>query len=299
MPDVSDVEIALVNLIGDAILQTPLSTDAGTGLTTDAGTSLTADNGIGYMQGQFLSGPGGGLVSVRRGWPDSTQLSDKLGQGAALVNVWPDQAMQRNTTRYLGPQQAPVVIVPPTITLTVSGETVTVGGLPGEGQVVGLLIGPKAHATGYAYRCTATDTLASVAVFLAGVTPSAVASGATIVLPPGTLVQARVGADQSSSREVRRQEQVFCVRVYAQTPLARDAVASAVDQVFAPISFFTVGGYAAYVRWIGSATDDYPSKATVWLRTLRYMVEYPTTVTETDPEALFITIGGLGYPITV
>ncbi len=98
----------------------------------------------------------------------------------------------------------------PTLTLPVTGVSVTFGGSVVPGQVAGLAI----DGVAYAYRAQASDNSALVAANLAALVRAnriALVSGSTITLPGAGEVLGRVVADAPAQQAVRRHTQVFRV----------------------------------------------------------------------------------------
>lgn len=257
MADLVDVENELVQLIASTIYPNGTSQASVTGVPT----------------------------TIYVGWPTASNLDADLaalaiGGGKMHVTVFPLDA-ERNTTRY--PRawqqvQAPAV----TLTLTQAGQQVTVGGTVSTPQNVVLMVGYKP----YVYAVQATDTLASIAASVAALISGATAAGAVITVPNSLLITAaRVGAAGTNIMEVRRQERVFQITVWADTPAHRDAAAQAIDVALAQMEFITLADQtAARLIYRGSFVDDMVQKANLYRRDLRYSVEFATTVTETDTQ---------------
>lgn len=261
MADLIDVENALVALISQTL----------------------------YPNGTALPSVAGLPVKVYAGWPTSNQLDADLRAGTANISVYPGGS-ERNTTRYPKTWQTLAVNVP-TLTLTISGQTVTVGGAmpsPFFAHNFALLVGRK----NYAYALQATDTLTSIATALAALLavdyPGATSAGAVITLPVSAHVTAaKVGVTGTSIREIRRQERVFQITAWCDTPAHRDAVVQPVDIALAATEFLTLAdGTAARLIYKGSPVTDATQKAKLYRRDLLYTVEYATTQVETDTQVV-------------
>jgi hypothetical protein len=274
MADISDVENAVVAIIASSL---------GLGDTYLAGSLVLCE-------------PVGVKCRVYRGWPVKGSLDDDIAAGIANITVFPVAGSTRNVTRHLltwrnGP------VVAPTITVSVSGNTVTFGGVGGPGQVAGFRYGPSSGGPSYAYRLTAQDTPGSVAAALAAMAPGVTALGATLTAPTDYGLQARVVADQPAWLETRRQDQQIWVIGWCPDPKTRDAIVSTVDAGFANMldqygrptnQFGLPDGTNAVMRYVSNRTDDQPQQASLWRRDLRYRVEYATTLLQQQPEVLFI-----------
>ena len=299
MADLSTVEKALVALIGTALFSVPVQDQTGSPVLDGNGNPVLTFDGANYLSGASQASIGAGDVKVYRGWPNSTGLDADLVAGTSHVSVFPRPGMARDTTRMLADWTVPLLL-PPTVTLTVSGATVTLGGTPGQNNVIGLRVGTSIDAPTYAYRMTTLDTLASAVAALGAMVPGATVSGATITLPT-TDFSARNGMDQTSGREIRRQVQDFQMSCFAPSPLVRDALCSAVDLMLAQSTRTMLpDGWSVFIRYHGTRVNDRPTKDRVWRRDLFCAVEYPTVETMTAGEMLFgIETIGAGNGATV
>lgn len=222
---------------------------------------------------------------VYAGWPTASRLDADLIAGKAHVSVFPT-ATERNTTRYPKDWQT-LAVTAATLTLAIAGQTVTVGGaMPAPFSVHNLAI--LASGKNYVYAVQAGDTLASIATALAALLavdfPGTTSTGAVITSPVSChLDAAKVGTSGTSIRELRRQERVFQITVWSDTPAHRDAVIQPVDVILAATQFLTLAdGTAARLIYKGSPITDNNQKAKLYRRDLMYTVEYATTQTETD-----------------
>lgn len=248
-------------------------------------------------------------VIIYAGWPTASRLDADLlalsqGAGKIHVTVFPTKT-ERNTTRYMRQWQN-VTLPAPSLTLTVSGQQVTVGGTVATPQNVMLMVGYKP----YVYAVQPSDTLTSIATALAALISGASAGGAldtesgsalttesgsilmtesagpVITLPTNAiLTAARVGASGTAIQEIRRQERVFQITIWADTPAHRDVATQAIDVALANIEFLvftdTSAGRLIYKStWV----DDMVSKAILYRRDLLYSVEYATTLVNTTTQ---------------
>lgn len=257
MADITDVEQALVSLIAQTLYPN--------------GTAQPSVPGIDCI--------------VYAGWPTASRLDADLIAGKAHVSVFPT-ATERNTTRYPKEWQTQAVNAA-TLTLTIAGQTVTVGGAmpaPFTAHNLAILAGGK----NYSYAVQASDTLASIATALAALLavdfPGTTSSGAVITCSNSVHLQAaKVGTTGTSIRELRRQERVFQITVWADTPAHRDAAVGPVDVALADTQFLSMAdGTAARLIYKGSPITDNNQKAKLYRRDLMYTVEYATTQTATD-----------------
>ena len=232
----------------------------------------------------------GGKVILYPGWPISSRLDDDMAAGKSHVSVYP-RPEERLTTRYQSDWQT-VSITTPTLTLSKTFNSVTVGGTVSVPQNATLIVNGNA----YSYGLVSADTLTSVASALAALvnanTP-ATSTGATVSIPGAYSIVARVGTTGTSIKELRRQERTFQIVIWAPTPSARDSIAKAIDTALAALNFITLAdGTAARLIYKGSSMTDQLSKARIYRRDLMYCVEYATTqtldsATVTDFQAIF------------
>lgn len=287
MADLSDVENALVSAVAQGLF--PAGGYQPGSLAASAASWPPVGNAAG------AAAPGS--VKLYRGWPESSLLDADLVAGNSHVSVFPETGMSRLTTRYED-QWKTASPVTPTLTVSVSGSTVTFGGSGGSGQVAGVLVGAGATPSSFAYRVLTTDTPTSVASAFAAMIAGSTVNGPALTVPSSS-VQALVGADQTAWLETRRQIKSFRVDVWCPTPAARDAVASLVDSTMAQFRWLALAdGSAGRLLFVSDATEDKSSKDRVWRRWMRYSVEYPTTLIQVQPEMLFgienVTPNGTG-----
>jgi hypothetical protein len=262
MADLSDVETALAEFISAVLYPSGVPSP-----------------------GQWPDSIIGAPVRVLRGWPIADVLDTDIAAGRCQASVMPVSGQTRNTTRY--ELQPSIAVGVPTLTASVSGQTVTFAGASSASQVAGILAG-GAFGTPYTYRLTANDTPSTVAVAFAAAIPGAASSGATVTLPGSVQPVARVVADSTATTEQQRQEQTFRMSFWSPTPVLRDALCSAIGNAFAPIRWIPLpDSSSGLLRYRSSYTDDVPAKAALWRRDLAYSVEYATFSTETVPCLLF------------
>lgn len=252
MADLSDVQNALVTLAAQTIYPT------------------------GTANPSVANAP----VMIYAGWPGSARLDDDLAAGKVHVSVYA-RPEERNTTRYSRDWKT-VSINAATLTLATTVNTVTVGGTVSTPQNATLLVNGKA----YSYALQPTDTLTTIATALAALvnadTP-ATSSGAVVTIPAAYKIVARVGTTGISIRELRRQERVFQIVIWAPTPALRDAVTQPLDVALAALNFITLSDTsAARLIYKSSPITDDLQKASLYRRDLFYTVEYATTQTQVN-----------------
>lgn len=220
----------------------------------------------------------GAPVSFRvyAGWPVSKNLNDDLAVGIVNVNVYPLPS-ERNIstldkTPWILSQQTP------TITTTVSGQTVTLGGTVTAGQSVGISVG----GTTYAYLAQATDTLDTIATALGALIPGSTVSGSSVTVSSVSSLASRIGVPASVVVPVKRQSRQFQIVVWAPSPVLRDQVASFIDSWMGDLYRLPMpDGSAANLKYHNSPVNDLLQKEGAWRRDLFYEAIFDTTRTET------------------
>ncbi len=96
-----------------------------------------------------------------RGWPAPSALDQDLAAGMVNVTVFP-QDNEQNVTRYQ-PRWYPLPVSSPALTLSVSGNTITVGGAVSSPLNAAAIVNGVAHV----YAVQPGDTLTSIAAALA------------------------------------------------------------------------------------------------------------------------------------
>ncbi len=218
-------------------------------------------------------------------------LNADLAAGIDTVTVFTKEKSSKDTSRYARIWRT-VSTTSPSLAIKVVGQAATLTGTGGAGQVAGL----EANGVAYTVAVGASDTPFTVAASLAALVPGATASG-NVVLVPGTQLSGRVVGSGTAVMETRRQEQGFLVSVWSSTPLARDAVAAAVDNALSDVDWFDLAdGSVARMVYGGTMETDVSENANLYRRNLIYTIEYPTLKTMTGPQMAYGvgTLGGTG-----
>lgn len=254
MSDVVDVQTSLVSTIANAV----------------------------YPNGTSAASVSGFPVIVYAGWPMSVTLDADLINGKSHVTVFSTQ-IERNTTRFSRDWQ-PLSLTTATLTATISGTSLIIGGTVTIGQNVMVMVNNKP----YVYASLATDTLITIATALAALIALDIATtsaaGAIITCPANArLTAARIGVTGTATRELRRQVRTFQLTIWADTPSKRDTLSAAIDVALTAIEFLSLpDGYAARLTYQNSHVIDTLQKAKLYRRDFFYAVEYATTQTETE-----------------
>lgn len=223
--------------------------------------------------------PSVGTIRVYPGWPTPQNLENDLRLNNVHVTVWPLPS-PRNTTRFREEWEDSFINAP-TITLTVSGNTLTVGGtVTTNGQTCMVIM----NKIGYAYTVQAGDTLASIASAIAALVPSATAVGNIVTVPSAYSLIGRMTTSGQSVMEFKRQQQMFQITIWANSYTSRAACAPVVDVSLGFIKrlLIPVDNFWAPIIHMHTKEFDQFDKTPVYRRDLIYQVEYATTLTQTN-----------------
>lgn len=238
-----------------------------------------------YPDGSSGQSAAGFGVKIYPGWAQQSQLDDDLIAGIAHISVFPT-AMERNTTRYPAEWKT-LTQNSATITLTQNGQQVTVDG------TIPVQFYPQNVAIKYSnqvavYPTQAGDTPTLIATGLAALIPGATSLGAVITLPGTDNIQAlRVGSSGTSIREIRRQERVFGLHIWAPTPAAREVLTNIIDAATATTQFLTMPDeFSARLIYRNSFMSDERQKAVLYRNDMNFSVEFATTEIQTTYEVI-------------
>lgn len=245
--------------------------DARTALVNAAAAAL-------YPNGTSQPSAVGSTVTVEPGWPIPRQLDAIMAAGNAMISVYKWGNGGKNTTRFLGDDDSQAVIPAAQLTLTVSGNQVTVGGAINAGEAPAL----RVNYLSYSYAVQAADTVDSVAAALAAMIPNATVNGATITLTDVFDVEAAISVPVTIQEEIGRQTQVFMVIPWAPTPDLRDAISNVLELAFKRQPRIVMPDSTwARLLYHGVIENDGGQKQRIYRRTLLYEVEFalvdPTT----------------------
>lgn len=276
MSDLSDVQNALVNVI----------------------------SGIAYPNGVAAASITGVPVRIYAGWPIPLQLDADLKAGICHISVYP-RPEESNTTRYDNTWH-PATLNVATLTLAIQGQTVLVGGaIPPLGNPHNLVV--VANGVPVIYAAQPSDSLLSIAAGLAALLavniPGTSSSGAVVTLPANAVLTAvRVGVTGTVMKEIRRQERLIQIGIWADSPAHRDAISQPIDLDLAARTFLSMPDTsAARLRYKGSPVTDVYEKSTIFRRDLLYDVEYGTfdTQVSTQITAIGLTVSTPALPTPI
>ncbi len=234
----------------------------------------------GTAQPSLIAAP----VRLYPGWPTPNQLDQDLAVGTVHVNVFarPDEKPLVSTIR----DWLPLSVSVATITASISGQSVTMGGTVSAPQNVALVADGKP----YVYAVQSADTLTSIATALAALVAgdqTASSSGVVITVPNAHSLVARVGGTGTSIREIRRLRKTFQVGVWANTPALRDQAASALDvAVSVATRILLADGSTALFHDPHSIQMDDPQRVLLYRRDLLVPIDYSITQTQTTYDVL-------------
>jgi hypothetical protein len=255
MADISDVENALVALIADAI----------------------------YPNGSTQASVINADLIVGRGWPVPEKLYDDLKAGKVTVSVYPQNGVERNTTRFTTDIHT-LNIPAPTVTATISGQTITFTGSLPTPQNIGVIIGDFSPTAKTAiYPATSADTMITIAAGLAALLVTAgiaaTASGPVLTLPATAIASASVGVFGTAWQELKRQERSIQVTLWCPTPAMRDLAAPLIDVALVQNEHLLLDdGSGARLVYQRTMISDERQTVEIYRRDLVYMVEYATTL---------------------
>ena len=255
-----------------------------------------------YPNGDAQSSISGAGVTIAPGWPVPKQLDAIISAGNSMFTVYPMPGMDANVTRFLGEEPQPLSAPTASLTMTVSGNQVTIGGSIRAGEAAFIAI----NRLPYSHQVLATDTLDSIASALAAAIPNASAGGAVVTIGGNVFeVDASVSMVVDLQAEIARQKRVFMLTTWAPTIAARDAIASGVDIAFKVIPGRRIllpdNSYGILIYRGTLQTDDLATRK-IYRRDLRYEVEYATTQqstsnTITNVQSTLTPTGGASVPI--
>lgn len=277
MSSVIDVQNALVNVIAAAL----------------------------YPSGTSQPSVSNSDIIVYAGWPTASNLDADLLVSKSHVTVFATPT-EKNVTRFPKDWQQ-LSIETATLTASVVGQTIVIGGaMPAPftpHNMVALVNGQP-----YIYSVLPADTLTSIATALKALivvgVPGTTSAGAVITLPATANIDAaRVGVTGTSIREVRRQEKLFQITVWTDTPDRREVIGNALDLELATTEYLIMPDtFGARLIYRNSIPKDETQKAKLYRWDFFYSVEFATTETRSDMQItqiqqnIALQVGGATAP---
>ncbi len=214
-------------------------------------------------------------IDVYVGWPEPETLEAKLDAGHVQISVFPRP--DERVRLHVSSDWQTLSIHPPTLTATVEGQTVILGGTVCAPQTVALIV----DGMDFVYAVQSTDTVPEIAAALTKLIQTkraASSAGAVISIPDAHRLIARIGTTGTLIRELRRQRTTLQITVWASHHDQRDRVAAAVDTALAALCRLKLpGGATGTLRYCGSIQHDEWQKQRIYRRDLFYEVDYATT----------------------
>jgi len=233
----------------------------------------------------------GSPARIFRGWPLPADLDADIKAGRIAISIFGQNGTERNVSRF--PTDW-VTLTPPvhTLTATVAGRTVTIGGTVQSPQNVAIILGDDpATSIKVIYPVQPGDTLTAIATGLvtlltaAGVTASNV--GAVITLPATAIITAKIGGYGTICRELKRQERLFVITLWCSTPAQRDQAAPIIDLALVkPENLLFADGTVGRLMYERTMVLDEKQTLNIYRRDLVYRVEYATIETQAGTEIL-------------
>lgn len=242
--------------------------------------------GIAYPDGIGAPSVIGLPIALYQGWPNPPDLDqDMTGDSLRVhVSVWPTN-IERVINSFAA-RLMPLEVVEPTITVTVAGNQITVGGTATAGQNIGLVIDGAA----FGYTVQQNDSTTSIATALANAISAAqpaTNAGPVIAVPGARLISQKTGGTATMVAPLERIEKVFQITIWAPSPAARDGLAKVLDPALRGTTRIVLAdGTGAVLRYRNSVQTDALVKQGAFRRDMNYAVEYVTTQTATATEVV-------------
>lgn len=219
------------------------------------------------------------IVQLMDGFPLKYDLDVGLLEGNCVISVFPVNRMERNVTRY-GKLWREVSKDAATISLTVTGNKITVSGVPKEDQVCYV----KCNYISYFYRILTGDTTESVRQNLASLIPNAFINTDDDVEVSGAFsLKTDVSVSSTVAKETKRQQKVFTISIWTSDYEQRKILGSAIDTYLSDfVRIELPDGWYARLIYDHTADIDSEQEHDLYKREIHYMVEYATVVSLTS-----------------
>jgi hypothetical protein len=238
-----------------------------------------------YPNGISQSSVTGATCRVYRGWPSPAALNSDLSAGTVNVTVFPTTVPDEVPDRYFDAVYANISAI--ALEANVTGQSVTISGLVGSNQIVGLLI----DGVPISYNTDINDTTEGIAANIAAAISGnriAILSGSTITIPDSVSLVARIVTNATISQAMRRQRREIQICCWCPSPLLRDQVSKSVDLVLAASSFIDLADHTkAHVHYISTQVYDLSQNSLLYRRDLCYRFEYTIIDSTIAPVMLF------------
>jgi hypothetical protein len=201
-----------------------------------------------------------------------------LAAGESFVAVFAVNGMTRSTTRVRREFVDPVINTAQ-LTLTVLGDTVTVGGTISAGEAAMVIV----NGVGYGAKVVLGSTTTTIATELASLIPGATSLANVVTISNKFDIQAHVST-QGTAREILfSREAIFRARVISPSHDDRETIGNAIDIAFGLNGYYMMMPdlIAASIR-PNSIMELNPYELdNAFLRDYLYLVEYHTVSVQT------------------
>jgi hypothetical protein len=216
-------------------------------------------------------------VNIEPGWPVRETLDDQIRAGNALITIFPEE------TESIGPIFERVQVLntqsAPTITATVSVDTITIGGTVTLPQAIVTVV----NGTNYGYALQEADTTDTIATNIAALLPSASAIGNVITVLGSYSLDTVVSTAYTSSVDLGRQNRSIMISCWCPTPQIRTTLGSAIIVYFKTnYRILLPDNFWANLFYQHTREIDMLEKQNVFRRDVIIRVLYATTSTQTD-----------------
>jgi hypothetical protein len=231
-------------------------------------------------------------VSIVIGFPLKEDLDKALIDDHPIISIFSDKQVESNVTRFLR-KQYEISVETPSISLDVSGNEVSVNGVPKEGERATITVKTAFSEIYYSYLVSATDSLDDIAFNLGSLIPSASVLANVITIADAIFLEANVVVQGLLGKEIKRQKKAFLIICWTSTVEDRTILGDVLDLYFSNIYRFDVSDGSALMVYDHTYEEDHIQKHKSYRRYLCYRVEYPTvlkseasTVSETEVDII-------------
>jgi len=246
-----------------------------------------------YPNGMTAASVTGRAVVIRRGWllPSDLVSAQSVRGNSDYVTVTAAPLGYRTVPEPLGRPWRDAVFVAPTVQAVVSGGRSVAFSVPQDGSAVGI-VGVRYCPVGGApcvasYAVSSGDTSLSVSMALCRELGVGAISGSGFSVSAGVLSVSVVGYGKSV-QILRRQQQRFHVSIWSSSAVARDALASVLDEFLAEKTWLaTLDGAQALMSFSGGCDVDTMQVQSLYRRDLEFEVVFDTTRTQVSGQMMF------------
>ncbi len=212
-------------------------------------------------------------IFVNPGDFQKEDLDAGLLAGSIYVPVFGVKGMTRSTTRVRRQFVQPIINAPH-LTLTVSGDNITVGGTIVANEAAMVIV----NGVGYSVQVLIGSTTSTIASALAVKIPGSVAAANVITISGVYDIIARVSVQGTAREILYSREGMFRARVIAPNHALRELVGDAIDIAFGLNGYYmpVPDGIKVSIRPSGIQELNPYELDNAFLRDYMYLVEYHT-----------------------